>query len=374
MTSIGQLTRVHKSLGQYKQYLTADSDRMMILPSLSFPFQPPACGHSLEVVPGVRWIRLALPYRLNHINVWALDDADGWALVDTGVKNEETVSAWEALFTACGSGTDRPLTRVFVTHMHPDHIGMAGWMTRRFKVPLWISQLEYLSCRALVADSGREAPDDALAFLRHAGWSDVAIDAYRTRFGNFGKQIYALPDSFRRLRDEQKLIIGGSTWEVIRGLGHSPEHSCLYSADLKLFISGDQVLPKISSNVSVHPLQPEANPMAEWFESLEDIRQRVPDDVLVLPAHNECFRGLHARIDQLVKGQEAAFDRLLEQMGRPIRVVDTFIALFKRPITEADGTQLGLATGEAIANLNYLRGIGKVERYSENGVHWYAKV
>jgi glyoxylase-like metal-dependent hydrolase (beta-lactamase superfamily II) len=208
-------------------------------PTLVYPFAgPPARGQTLEVAPGVHWIRMPLPYALNHINLWALDDGDGWAIVDTGVRNEETVLVWREVFA--NAPDERPLTRVFVTHMHPDHVGMAGWMTRRFGVRLWMTRLEYLTCRVMVSDTGREAPDDAIEFFRRAGWGAGAIETYRARFGNFGKHIHALPDSFRRIRDGEEVRIGANTWRVVVGSGHSPEHACLYGPELKVLISGDQ--------------------------------------------------------------------------------------------------------------------------------------
>ena len=329
----------------------------------------PARGELVEVAPGVRWIRLPLPYRLNHINVWSLDDADGWTLVDTGSRTEEATAVWERLTSQ--PPMDRPLSRVLVTHMHPDHIGMAGWLTRKHGVKLWISRLEYLTCRVLVADTHREAPPDALRFYREAGWGAPALEHYRARFGGYGKHIYPLPESYERLRDGQRLRIGAHEWEVVSGSGHSPEHACLYCPSLKLLISGDQVLPKISSNVSVQPIEPEADPMAEWLASLAKLRERVPDDVLVLPAHNDCFHGLHARISQLERGQEEALASLREALRQPRRVVDTFEALFRRTIDPADAAQLGLATGEAQACLNYLCKRGEAARELRDGVAWY---
>jgi glyoxylase-like metal-dependent hydrolase (beta-lactamase superfamily II) len=337
--------------------------------SLTYPIERPQTGSFVPVREGVWWIRLPLPFRLDHINVWAIEDGDGWTLVDTGIRTEDTVAVWERLIAA--APFDRPLARVIVTHMHPDHIGMAGWLCRRHGARLWISSLEYLSCRALVSDSNREAPQDAVAFYREAGWDVAALDAYRARFGNFGKHIYALPDSYRRIGDAQSIRIGRHAWEVVTGHGHSPEHSCLYCAELKLFISGDQVLPKISSNTSVFPTEPDADPIAEWLDSIEKIKREVPDDGLVLPAHNEPFRGLHARLGRLAQGQRRALERLRETLREPRRTIDVFGALFARPIT-SEQNLLGLATGESQANLNHLlhRGEAVVDRV-EDGVAWY---
>ncbi|CAN5690790.1 MBL fold metallo-hydrolase [soil metagenome] len=339
--------------------------------SLSYLQNVPERGQSVEVAPGVRWIRLPLPYRLDHINVWSIEDGDGWALVDTGVYTPETEAAWDGLMSR--PPLNWPLKRVIVTHMHPDHIGMSGLLTRKFHVGLWISRLEYLSCRATLSEEVHEPTPGAIGFYRAAGWSPAALEVYRQRFGEDLVEIHALPDSFRRLEDSQMLRIGSHDWEVIGGNGHSPEHSSLYCRDLKLFISGDQVLPKISSNVSVHPVEPEANPMLDWLQSLDAIEARVSEDVLVLPAHNDCFRGLHLRIAQLRSGQQKVMTRLLDHLDEPRRVVDAFVPLFKRAIPESDATLFQLATGEAIANLNYLISRGEVTKRLEGGVAWYQR-
>jgi glyoxylase-like metal-dependent hydrolase (beta-lactamase superfamily II) len=339
-------------------------------PKLVYPYPKPERGQTLEVAPGVLWIRMPLPYTLDHINLWALDDGAGWALVDTGVRTEETAAVWRELFA--NSPDERSLTRIFVTHMHPDHVGMAGWLTRKFGVRLWMTRLEYLTCRVMVSDTGREAPDDAIDFYRRAGWSESALETYRARFGNFGKHIHVLPDSFRRLSDGEALRIGTRTWRVIVGNGHSPEHACLYCPELKLLISGDQILPRISSNVSVYPTEPDADPMADWLASLAKLKSTVPDDVLVLPSHNECFRGLHARIDALATGQERALARLRRALAEPRRAVDVFGSLFARSISEDDVPLLGMATGEGIACLNHLVRKGEVAREADaDGVLWY---
>jgi glyoxylase-like metal-dependent hydrolase (beta-lactamase superfamily II) len=344
-------------------------------PTLIYPFEaPPEIGKTIEVAPGVVWMRMPLPMALNHINVWGLEDEGGWALVDTGMRTDETLAAWRELFAAefANATEPRPLTRVFGTHMHPDHIGMAGWLTRKFNCRLWMTRLEYLNCRVLTADTGREAPEDGVIFYRRAGWSAGSIENYQARFGNFGKRIHALPDSYRRMRDGEDIKIGAHTWRVIVGTGHSPEHACLYCAELKLLISGDQVLPRISSNVSVHPTEPDADPMREWLESLAKVKREVPDDVLVLPSHNDCFRGLHARLDYLAASQERTLDRLRKTLKEPKRAIDVFAALFGRSIDETDGGLLNLATGESLACLNYLWHRGEITReLNEVGIMMY---
>jgi len=310
---------------------------------------------------------MPLPAPLGHINVWLVDEQTGWTLIDTGLRSEETLHAWRVAFVEAMSG--RPLNRVVCTHMHPDHIGMAGWLTQQFQCRLWTSRLEYLTCRVLIADTGTRPPADVLRFYRRAGWGDTAIQHYTLRFGEFGRSVFPLPVEYRRLVDGEEFDMGGRVWRVVVGEGHSPEHLCLHCPELRLLISGDQVLPRISSNVSVFPLEPDGDPLHQWMESLRSIRLRVPADTLVLPAHGEPFHGPHQRLDEMLAGHHSSLDRLRSGLARPLRAVDTFPLLFRR---EIKSQLLTAATGESLAHLNYLVRRGDVVRTrDEHGVDWY---
>jgi glyoxylase-like metal-dependent hydrolase (beta-lactamase superfamily II) len=309
----------------------------------------PGDGTAVEVAPGVLWLRMPLAGPLRWINVWALADGRGWTLVDTGLLSPETIAGWQSAFK--GALQDKPVVRVIVTHMHPDHCGMSGWLAERFDARLWMSRLEYLTCRLMAADTGRKAPPEGVDFYQAAGWDTEFIEHYRTKFGYFGKQIYPLPSAYRRIVDEERLSIGDHEWVVVVGNGHSPEHACLYCPERKLLISGDQVLPRISSNVSVYPTEPDSNPLHDWLTSLERLKARIPHDVLVLPSHNSPFLGLHERLDQLLEHHRYSLEQLLAELSGRQRVVDVFKVLFKRPVT-AD--IMNMATGEAVAHLNYL--------------------
>jgi glyoxylase-like metal-dependent hydrolase (beta-lactamase superfamily II) len=312
-----------------------------------------------QVAPGVYWVRMPLPFSgLDHINLWLLEDGDGWTLVDTGIGNESTRRIWSDVFDSTLKG--KPITRVICTHMHPDHVGLAGWISRKFGARLWMSRLEYITCRILVADTGREAPQEAVAFYRAVGWDEDVLDRYQVMFGGFGKGVSPLPDSFRRLSDGDVLKIGARNWRIVTGCGHSPDHACLLSEEDKLFISGDQVLPRISSNVSVFPTEPDADPLSDWLWSLQKLRAAIPSDVLTLPAHNEPFLGLHDRLDYLLSGHEKKLDRVEQRLSEgPRRVLDLFVALFGRAIEQ---DSVGAATGETLAHLNCLIKRGRAKR------------
>ncbi|MDX1499920.1 MAG: MBL fold metallo-hydrolase, partial [Woeseiaceae bacterium] len=257
-----------------------------------------------------------------------------------------------------------------VTHLHPDHVGCAGWLAERHGVELWMSREEYLLCRILIADTGRHAPEAGVRFYRAAGFPDEALTRYREMFGMFGKYVAPLPESYRRLVDGDVVPIDGNDWEVVVGRGHSPEHACLFNAGQNLVISGDQVLPTISSNVSVYPTEPHANPLRDWIESLTAMKSRLPEDVLVLPAHGLPFRGAHERLDALIEEHRVGLDKLLDLCSEPQRAIDVFPALFKGRISKGN---LIMATGEAVAHLNYLLATGDLETDAEDGVTWYRR-
>ena len=328
----------------------------------------PETGETMQVAPGLYWLRMYLPFSLDHINLWILDEGESWSVIDTGVAIDKCKEIWLKTFADRLQG--RPISRVIATHLHPDHIGCAGWLTDHFDAPLYMSRDEYLLARILVADTGRATPEEGDRFYTAAGFEPDQLEHYHHLFGMFGKFVAPLPESFHRLKDRDELTIGPYKWQVIVGKGHSPEHVCLYCKDLNTLISGDQLLPTISSNVSVFPTEPEADPLADWMESLRMLKQRIPDDALVLPAHGKPFRGAHLRLDELLLEHETSLEKLESFCAEPRRAVDAFPSLFKSKI---NNNNLIMAAGESIAHLNYLRKTGRmsVERDSQ-GVDWYS--
>lgn len=334
---------------------------------LSYPLGAiPAPGEAVEAAPGVLWLRMPLPMALNHVNVYAIADGDGWVVVDTGLRTPDTVTAWEAVLAGPLGG--RPVTRVICTHMHPDHIGLAGWLCERFDAPLLMTRLEYVTARMLIGDTG-PAPDSGARFFRAAGWDEARIEKWRASYGLFAKGVAPLPSGYRRLSEGDVLTIGSADWTILIGDGHSPEHACLWRRSDDVLVSGDQLLPKISSNISVWPTEPLADPLGDWMSSLDKLEQILPADTFCLPGHGEPFTGVLPRIEALRRGHEVALKRLERTLRTPSRAVDGFSALFARPVGEG---LYGMATGEAIAHLHYLERRGRVERQPDaDGVDWW---
>ena len=315
----------------------------------------PAPDTLFEVADGVFWLRMPLPFSLDHINLWVLDAGDGWAIVDTGLNTGQGKKTWEGLFAGVLAG--KPVRRVIVTHYHPDHLGLAGWLCERWDVPLEIARTEYLLARTLTLDVRDAPPREAVDFYSRAGWPDERLAAFAQRpWGGFSKVVSPLPAGFKRLQDGDALNIGGRTWRIVTGRGHSPEHSCLIADGV--MIAGDQVLPRITPNVSVYPTEPRDDPLKDWLDSIEALR-RIDADVRVCPAHNEPFEGLHVRLDQLRDDHLDKLAKLEDFCSVPRTVFETFPVLFRRPVGP-DSTMM--ATGEALAHLHWLEARGVLAR------------
>jgi len=331
--------------------------------------QRPAVGETMQVVPGIYWLRMPLPIALGHINLWLLESGNSWTIVDTGVNTKESVKVWEQTFSS--TMDNRPVDRVVVTHLHPDHAGCAGMLCAKTGATLRMTREEYLLCRLLLTDAGRPAPDAGKKFYTAAGLTADDLHRYEKMFGIFSKFVSPLPESYKRLYAGDEIVIGENHWKIIVGRGHSPEHACLYCEELNLLISGDQLLPTISSNVSVFPTEPAANPLHDWMTSLAELKDAIPEDVLVLPAHGKPFRGGHGRLDSLILEHQDRLEVLEARCAKPMRATDTFSTLFNRKIS-ADN--LIMATGEAVAHLNYLVVQGRIEAETDpEGVSWYSR-
>ena len=325
--------------------------------ALRFPVAaPPLPGETVPIAPGVLWLRMPLPFALDHINLWLLPDGEGWTIVDAGYAMPETRALWERIFAERLDGA--AVGRVIVTHYHPDHIGLADWLCERWRVRLWTTEKEWLHARVM----SRESDDFAASrreFARRAGLDAASSELFGEHGKGYLRGVPSVPSSFERLADGMTVAIGGREWRVIVGEGHAPELACLYCAEAGVLISGDQVLPRISPNVSVQAHEPDGDPLARYLVSLAKLRAAVPPETLVLPSHNLPFVGLHARIDALAAHHQARCEEILAACATARSAVDLLPLLFRRPL---DRHQTAFALGEALAHLHYLMVRGALDR------------
>ena len=335
---------------------------------LTYPFGgvAPGTGEVMTVGDGLRWVRLHVPGPLKHINCWLVDDDDGVVLVDTGMNLSDARTAWKAI--AQGPLAGVRVTRVIGTHFHPDHIGLAGWMCAHHDCPLVMTRGEWLTARMLIADAHDAVPDEMIAFWRGAGWDAAQLDHAREQgWARFRQITTPLPLGYERIADGDMLAIGGRDWRVVVGSGHSPEHACLLDEQRGVLIAGDQVLPRISSNISLGITEPTADPLGEWLASIAKLK-RLPGDLLVLPGHGDPFTGLHVRLDALDREHRERLDELEAFLVEPRRAVDCFARLFSRAIGP---DTLGMATGETLAHLRRLEIEDRAVREDHDGIWWW---
>jgi len=336
---------------------------------LEYPFGDtlPQPGETMPLAEGVRWIRMPLPFALDHINLWLMrdqiDGVEGWTIVDCGVARPEVQALWERIFDEALEGL--PVLRVIVTHMHPDHVGLAGWICERWKSPLWMTMTDYFIARLwsqpnvdASVQGGPNGESAVLHFSSHGLLDSEALEQIRQRAGYYPSLVGPVPGSYRRLMHGDTIDIGGRDWRVIVGYGHAPEHISLYCDALKVLISGDMVLPRISTNVSVFDYEPEANSLPLYLNSLDGY-DGLPDDTLVLPSHGKPFRGLHERIRQQHEHHADRLAEVLEACAQPMSASDIVPVLFRRKL---DLHQLTFAMGEALAHLHALYFEGKLKR------------
>lgn len=309
----------------------------------------PAPGATVQIAPGIHWVRMGLPFALDHINLWLLDDDPGWTIVDCGLANEATRTAWEQIFAQALRG--RPVQRVLATHCHPDHVGLAEWLCTRWQAMLWMTAGEY-GCARMMSAALPGADGDALLghFRRHGVADSTLLQQLEERHSYFPRLVPSMPLSYRRLQEGGQVRIGAHDWQVITGFGHSPEHASLYCSVLNVLISGDMVLPRISTNVSVLPIEPDSTPVQEYLASLGKLAA-LPEDVLVLPSHGKPFRGLHVRIAQQREHHRARLSEVHAACHTPQSAADIVPRMFRRPL---DAHQLHFALGEALAHLQQL--------------------
>ncbi len=336
--------------------------------TLSYPFSaPPELGKVIEVAPGILWARIPLPFRLNHVNVYAIEDRDGWAIIDTGLDYADARSAWDALLAGPLAG--RRLTRVIVTHFHPDHIGLAGWLCARFNVPMLTTQTAYLGCLNVALRPGNLHAEPYRGFYLTNGFDVQTMEKISTEGHDYMWKVAPLPPTFSRVVAGDVLDIGGRSFAVLTAEGHAAEQLMLHCASEKLFFPADEVLAKITPNVSVWPVDPDGDPLGLYLRSLDAIKQTIPEDLLVVPGHQLPFYGLHKRCDELALHHEMRCSLIAEACRKGPRTAAELVPVLFHHI-QLDAHQMGFAFSEVMAHVNYMLRSGELERTTmQDGIH-----
>lgn len=336
-------------------------------PGIRYPFEaPPSGAEAVTVAPGILWLRLPLPMQLDHVNVYALDDGDGWTIIDTGFAGRRARAAWEAILAGPLAG--RPVRRVVITHYHPDHIGLAGWFQTEHGAELVTTRTSWLFARMLTLDVQERPVPQTVAFWRASGMDETEIARRMAeRPFNFADMVAPLPLGYARIGEGDVITMAGRRWLVRVGHGHAPEHATFWSLDDDLILAGDQLLPGISANLGVYATEPDADPVGEWLASCRAFQPLAEDRHLVLPGHKLPFTGLPLRLRQMIDNHLGALDRLHAALGEPRTAAQCFLPIFKREIT---GESAGMALVESVAHLNHLLRQGRVRRWRSDGGAW----
>ena len=332
---------------------------------------PPAEGEAIEVANGVLWMRLPLPMKLDHVNVYALDEGDSWTIIDTGFDSKRSRAIWETLMSGPLGG--KPISRVVVTHHHPDHVGLAGWFQSEYGASLWTTRTAWLFARMLQLDEQAVPRQETLDFYRACGMDEEIYNQRSSeRPFNFADVVAPMPLGFKRIKQDDVIEMGGRKWTVHIGNGHAPKHATFWSQGDNLVLSGDQILPSISSNIGVYATEPEADPVADWLEACERLANYARDDQLILGGHKLPFTGAPLRMRQLIDNHHGALKRLVGHLDTPQTAAECFLPLFKRQI---DGGAYGLALVEALAHLNHLYQVGDISRTTrEDGAYLWQRI
>lgn len=322
----------------------------------------PPYGSVIDIAPGVRWLRMPLPFRLNHINLWLLEDRDGWTIIDTGLATDDNRAIWQRVFAEVTG--DRPIHRIILTHFHSDHSGLAGWIAEQTGAELWMSDGEWQRSQIFHNARADDWMETVADFFTLAGCPDDIVASTRARWASIGDRVSPMPPRAQRIAAGDTIRIGDFDWQVLIGRGHAPEHVSLYCAETDTLIAGDQVLPQISPNVSVYPAQPDENPLADFLDTIERFRATLPDTTTVLPSHKLPFMGLHRRLDELSHHHDDRLEQAWEACASPRTVMEVTRALFRPGL---DSLQTSLAVSESFAHLNLLVSRGEIERGVRSG-------
>ena len=351
--------------------MTAEGETLMPPANtvIAYPFgdDMPAAGEWMEVASGIYWLRFPLPFALDHINLYVIDEGDSWTLIDTGVHSPESISLWQGPLRHPMAA--KPVSRILVTHWHPDHIGMAGWLAAQTGAPLWITRTEWLMARMTRAEETTTFQAPAISYFQRMGLSADKLQGLNSLGNHYESLTAPIPTEFVRMQAGKDVTIGMDRWQVLIGRGHAPEHACLYCAERQLIIGGDILLPRISPIVGIWPAEPEEDALSDFLTCLQEIRAVVDASALVLPSHNRPYTGVHTRIDDLTAHHDERLHTTRAACQQAMTAAAVSQVLFPRL---QDPFQLRLGLAETVAHLNHQRARGLLTRQlGDDGIYRY---
>ena len=337
---------------------------------LDYPFSKrPPDGGTIEVTPNIFWLRMPLPIALNHINLWLLEGDEGWTIIDSGMATKESKTIWNNIFTK--SLKKKPVEEILITHMHLDHSGLAGWLANKWNIEPHFTEKEFLETVKINNGMNDDQQRIYLDYYKKCGYDEEAQLHFIERNKYRQSLVTNLESGFQELDDQQTVKLSNGLWQIIIAQGHSPSHACLFSEENNVFICGDVLLPRITPNVSVNPAYPDGNPLKDWLDSLENIKQKIPDDLLVLPSHGYPYKGAHLRIETILKNHHDKLNKIYENIDEPKTVVELFSVLFESQINKHN---IVLAVGETMSHLNYLVAESKLSKsIDKNGLYSFSR-
>ena len=328
----------------------------------------PSATTPIEISEGILWFRFPMPIALDHINIYLLEDNDGWVLIDTGMADPVSIETWEIILKKYTA--KRPIIRIIGTHFHPDHVGLAGWLLDRIDAEFWMSQIEWLSARQAYLDAEEVSLVNMRKFYDLAGLGTSEKNLYYEIGNDYREMVSPIPSVYKRIEKETIFLIGGRTWQPIFGSGHSPDHVTLYNKKDQIVLGGDMLLPRITPIIAVWWQEPDGNPLDGYLKFLEGI-EVATEETIVLPAHDLPYKGLLTRIKDLIQHHQNRLEITFECCSETVTASCIMKALFRRDL---DAFQTRFAIGETIAHINYLLHKKEISRHlSQDHSYLYQK-
>ncbi|HEX2728664.1 MAG TPA: MBL fold metallo-hydrolase [Rubrobacteraceae bacterium] len=318
-------------------------------------------GEVERVFEGMYQLKLPVPFPLKFIASYLVEGGGGWTIIDPGFDYPPAREAWEAGAAGLSLNLDRDVERIVVTHLHPDHIGLARWLEERSGAQVWMLEGEIENARH-VWDPARGS-EGFVRFLISNGMDPETAEstAGTTRLG------IRLPERLIPLRQGDTFDLGDGEVRVVHTPGHSDFHFVLHDERRRLLFAGDHLLLKITPNIGLWTYTA-PRPLERYLASLSGLQGLGVE--LVFPGHGPLFHDLDGRIDELILHHE---DRLAVMHssfdGEPATPFEVARRVFPDDLTDH---QLRFALAETLAHLEHLMDEDRAERLEGDPVRYRA--